>query len=115
MLARISRIDVLVVDDWAMAPLTETECRDFCEVCEERYQTRSVVLTSQLPVARWHEQLGDPTLADGILDGLVHNSHRIEMLGDSMRKNRGKPNANRLTPSAGGLIIVYRYIDLRYA
>jgi len=50
-------------------------------------------LTSQLPVARWHEQIGDPTAADGILDRLVHNAHRIEMRGDSMRKNRGKPNA----------------------
>ena len=51
---------------------------------------RSAILTSQLPVARWHEQIGDPTLADGILDRLVHNAHRIEMRGDSMRKNRGK-------------------------
>jgi DNA replication protein DnaC len=57
-----------------------------------RYQVRSTILTSQLPVARWHEQIGDPTLADGILDRLVHNAHRIEMRGDSMRKNRGKPN-----------------------
>jgi hypothetical protein len=90
MLARISRIDVLVVDDWAMAPLTETERRDFWEICEERYQTRSVILTSQMPVAKWHEQIGDPTVADGILDRLVHNAHRIEMRGDSMRKCRGK-------------------------
>jgi len=54
------------------------------------YQLRSTILTSQLPVSRWHEQIGDPTLADGILDRLVHNAHRIEMRGDSMRKNRGK-------------------------
>ena len=58
-----------------------------------RYQVRSTILTSQLLVSRWHEQIGDPTLADGILDRLVHNAHRIEMRGDSMRKNRGKPNA----------------------
>jgi DNA replication protein DnaC len=57
------------------------------------YGVRSTILTSQLPVSRWHEQIGDPTLADGILDRLVHNAHRIEMRGDSMRKNRGKPNA----------------------
>jgi DNA replication protein DnaC len=88
LLARISRIDVLVVDDWAMAPLTEPERRDFWEICEERYQTRSVILTSRMPVARWHEQIGDPTVADGILDRLVHNAHRIEMRGDSMRKGR---------------------------
>ena len=94
LLARLSRIDVLVIDDWAMAPLSEPERRDFWEICEDRYQTRSTILTSQLPVARWHEQIGDPTVADGILDRLVHNAHRIEMRGDSMRKNRGKPNAN---------------------
>jgi hypothetical protein len=61
LLARLSRIDVLVIDDWAMAPLAETERRDFWEICEDRYQTRSTILTSQLPVARWHEQIGDPT------------------------------------------------------
>ena len=90
MLARLSRIDVLLIDDWAMAPLAETERRDFWEICEDRYQTRSLILTSQLPVNRWHEQIGDPTLADGILDRIVHNAHRIEMLGETMRKNRGK-------------------------
>jgi DNA replication protein DnaC len=89
LLTRLSRIDVLVIDDWAMAPLAETERRDFWEICEDRYQTRSTILTSQLPVARWHEQIGDPTAADGILDRLVHNAHRIEMRGDSMRKKRG--------------------------
>ena len=92
LLARLSRIDVLVIDDWVMAPLSEPERRDFWEICEDRYQVRSMILTSQLPVSRWHEQIGDPTLADGVLDRLVHNAHRIEMRGDSMRKNRGKPN-----------------------
>lgn len=89
LLAKLSRIDVLVIDDWAMAPLSEAERRDFWEICEDRYQVRSVILTSQLPVARWHEQIGDPTIADGILDRLVHNAHRIEMRGESMRKKRG--------------------------
>src|SRR6202011_2125409 len=63
LLARFSRIDVLVIDDWAMAPLAEAERRDFWEICEDRYQTRSTILTSQLPVTRWHEQIGDPTAA----------------------------------------------------
>ena len=81
---------LLVIDHWAMAPMAEAERRDFWEICEDRYQTRSTILTSQLPVTRWHEQIGDPTAADGILDRLVHNAHRIEMRGDSMRKNRGK-------------------------
>jgi len=89
LLARLGRIDVMVIDDWAMAPMTEPERRDFREICEERYQLRSTVLTSQLPISRWHEQIGDPTLADGILDRLVHNAHKIEMKGESMRK-RGK-------------------------
>jgi DNA replication protein DnaC len=89
LLARLGRIEVMVIDDWAMAPMTEAERRDFWEICEERYQCRSTILTSQLPISRWHEQIGDPTLADGILDRLVHNAHRIEMKGDSMRK-RGK-------------------------
>jgi len=94
LLVRLSRIDVLVIDDWAMAPLAETERRDFWEICEDRYQTRSTILTSQLPVARWHEQIGDPTSADGILDRLVHNAHRIEMRGESMRKKRGSQPAS---------------------
>lgn len=89
LLGRLSRIDVLVIDDWAMAPLSESERRDFWEICEDRYQTRSMILTSQLPIAKWHEQIGDPTVADGILDRLVHQAHRIEMRGDSMRKGRG--------------------------
>jgi DNA replication protein DnaC len=86
LLKRLNRIDVLVIDDWAMAPMSEAERRDFWEIAEDRYQTRSMILTSQLPVSRWHEQIGEPTLADAILDRLVHNAHRIEMRGDSMRK-----------------------------
>jgi DNA replication protein DnaC len=89
LLTKLNRIDLLVIDDWAMAPLSEPERRDFWEICEDRYQTHSMILTSQLPVARWHEQIGDPTVADGILDRLVHHAHRIEMRGDSMRKKRG--------------------------
>src|SRR6516162_2490146 len=90
LLRRLNRIDVLVVDDWVMAPMAEAERRDFWEIAEDRYQTRSMILTSQLPVSRWHEQIGDPTLADGILDRLVHNARRIEMRGESMRKQRGE-------------------------
>jgi DNA replication protein DnaC len=89
LLRRLNRIDVLVIDDWVMAPMSEAERRDFWEIAEDRYQTRSMILTSQLPVSRWHEQIGDPTLADGILDRLVHNAHRIEMRGDSIRKQKG--------------------------
>jgi DNA replication protein DnaC len=88
-LQRLARTDVLVVDDWAMTPLSEMERRDFWEICEDRYQMRSTILTSQIPVSNWHEQIGDATVADGILDRLVHNAHRIEMKGgESMRKLR---------------------------
>ena len=74
-----------------MAPLNENERREVWEICEDRYQTHSTILTSQLPVSRWHEQIGDPTIAHGILDRLVHNAHRIEMRGESMRKKRNPP------------------------
>lgn len=84
---------MLVIDDWAMQPLSEPDRHDFWEICEDRYQTRPMILTLQLPVARWHEQTGDPTAADGILDRLVHNAHRIEMQGESMRKKRGQPSS----------------------
>lgn len=90
LLPRWNKIDVLVIDDWAMAPLSENERRDFWEICEDRYQARSLVLTSQMPVNKWHEQIGDPTVADGILDRLVHNAHKIEMKGDSMRKTKAQ-------------------------
>ncbi len=85
-LARLAKIDVLVVDDFANSPLAETERRDFLEISEDRYQLRSMILTSQVPVKRWHEQIGDPTLADSILDRLVHNAHQIELKGNSARK-----------------------------
>ena len=89
-LLKWSRVDVLVLDDFAMAPLKDSERRDFLEICDDRYQRRSIILTSQLPVAHWHEQIGDPSVADSILDRLVHNAFRIELTGESMRKKRGR-------------------------
>ena len=89
LLYQLGRIDLLIVDDWAMAPLAEAERRDFLEICDARYQVRSTLLTSQIPVASWHAQIGDPTIADSILDRLVHNAHRLELKGESMRKKRG--------------------------
>ena len=73
-----------------MAPLSDPERRDFLEICDDRYQRRSMILTSQVPIAHWHEQIGDPTLADSILDRLVHNAYRIELNGESMRKKRNR-------------------------
>ncbi len=88
-LSQLGRLDLLVVDDFCMAPMTDGERRDFLEICDTRYQARSALLTSQLPVANWHTQIGDPTLADSILDRLVHNAHKIELKGKSMRRKRG--------------------------
>ena len=76
----------LLLDDFAMAPLKDSERRDFLEICDDRYQRRSMILTSQMPVAHWHEQIGDPTIADSILDRLIHNAYRLELKGESMRK-----------------------------
>ena len=90
-LIRLSRIDIPLLDDFAMAPLKDAERRDFLEICDDRYQRRSLILTSQMPVAHWHEQIGDPSIADSILDRLIHNADRIELKGESMRKKRRKP------------------------
>jgi DNA replication protein DnaC len=91
LLLKLARIDVLVLDDFAMAPLKDSERRDFLEICDDRYQRRSMILTSQMPIAHWHEQIGDPTIADSILDRLVHSAYRVELHGESMRKKRRKP------------------------
>lgn len=91
MLTRLSKVDVLVVDDFAMAPMGENERRDFWEICEDRYQERSLILTSQLPPAQWYQQIGDATVAEGILDRITHNAHRIELNGESIRKRLPKP------------------------
>ena len=90
MLLKLSRIDVLLLDDFAMTPLKDTERRDFLEICDDRYQCRSLILTSQVPVEHWHEQIGDPTIADSILDRIVHDAYRIELNGESLRKNKGR-------------------------
>jgi len=96
-LLRLSRTDVLLLDDFAMAPLKDSERRDFLEICDDRYQRRSMILTSQMPIAHWHEQIGDPSIADSILDRLVHNAYRVELNGESMRKKRSrKPDAEEV-------------------
>jgi DNA replication protein DnaC len=95
LLARLARIDILVRDDFAMAPLKDSERRDFLELCDDRYERRFMILNSQLPLAHWHEQIGDPTLADSILGRPVHNAYRIELSGESIRKKRArKPEAD---------------------
>lgn len=89
LLVRLAQIDVLLLDDFAMASLKDSERRDFLEICDDRYQRRSLILTSQMPISRWHEQIGDPTIADSILDRILHNAYRIELKGESLRKTLG--------------------------
>jgi len=84
------KADLLVLDDFGLAPLTTEQQRDLLEIIEDRYDRRSTLVTSQLPVKHWHDILAEPTLADAILDRLVHNAYKIELKGESMRKSRSK-------------------------
>ncbi len=90
LLRTLGRTDLLILDDWGLEPLDTVARHDLLEILEERYGRRSTVVTSQLPIERWHEIIGDPTYADAILDRLVHNAHRIELAGESMRRTRPK-------------------------
>ena len=95
-LAAIAKIDLVVIDDFAIAPMGPRERTDLLEVLDDRVGTRSTLITSQLPLEHWHEYIGDPTLADAILDRLLHSAHKIHLEGESMRKRAannkpGKP------------------------
>ena len=90
LLSRLARIDVLVIDDLGLAPMTDTQRQDLLEVLEDRYDNRSTIITSQLPTKSWHEYLADPTLADAILDRIIHNSHRLALAGPSRRQQKRK-------------------------
>lgn len=88
-LARLAKLDVLVLDDFLISPLKDSERRDLLEVLEDRYDRSSTVITSQVPTKNWHEMLADPTIADAICDRLVHNAHAMALKGPSMRKKKG--------------------------
>src|SRR5438477_280201 len=92
--ARILRgltgVQLLILDDWGLEPLDAGARRDLYEILEERYGRRSTILTSQIPVDKWHAFIGDPTYADAILDRLVHNAHRIDLAGESLRRKRSR-------------------------
>ncbi|HIC67483.1 MAG TPA: AAA family ATPase [Paracoccus sp.] len=83
---KLARVQLLVLDDWGTHGLTDQQRLDLLELFEERYQRRSTIITAQLPVSGWHDMIGEPTIADAILDRIVHNAHRIELKGDSMRR-----------------------------
>jgi DNA replication protein DnaC len=86
LLKMLSRVELLILDDWGLAPFSSEQRRDLLEVVDDRHQRGSTMITSQVPVEHWHEVIPDPTIADAILDRVVHNAHRLELKGDSMRK-----------------------------
>ena len=88
LLASLAKTAVLVIDDWGMSKLSAENRRDLLEIVEDRHGLRSTIVTSQLPVAKWHAVIADPTLADAILDRLVHNAYQLNLKGESMRKTR---------------------------
>jgi len=88
LLRTLARVDLLILDDWGPEQLNAEQRRDLLEIVEDRYDVRSIIITSQLPVERWYEIIGNPTLADAILDRIIHNAYRIELTGDSMRKHK---------------------------
>jgi DNA replication protein DnaC len=104
LMATWARVDVMLIDDLALRPLSVAQAADLLEVIEDRSQRRSTIVTSQLPVAHWHEALGDPTLADAILDRLTQNAHRIELRGESLRRREVETttNASEATTGRGG-------------
>ena len=89
----IAKAELLILDDLGIAPIAQEQLRDLLEIIDERYQRGSILITSQLPVASWHDALGDPTMADAILDRVLHNAYKIELKGESMRKLRTKIDA----------------------
>jgi len=92
-LARLSRVQLLIIDDFLLTPLSDWEQRDLLEVIEDRYQLGATIIASQCPMGDWHPNIGDPTLADAICDRLLHNAYKIELRGDSMRTR--SPGSNR--------------------
>lgn len=88
MLRKIARVDLLILDDWGPETLNADQRRDLLEIVEDRHDRRSIIITSQVPVDRWYEIIGDPTIADAVLDRLVHNAYRVELTGESLRKKK---------------------------
>jgi len=92
LLRTLARVNLLILDDWGPEALNAEQRRDLLEIVEDRYDKGSLVIASQLPIERWHENIiGDPTLADAILDRIVHNAYRIKLAGESLRKQRAAP------------------------
>lgn len=97
LMTAFAKTDLLILDDWGLAQFNAEQRRDLLELLDDRHGHRSTIVTSQVPVDHWHDVIGDPTLADAILDRLVHNAYRINLKGESMRKRKAKLTAT--TPS----------------
>jgi DNA replication protein DnaC len=97
-LRELARTDLLILDDWGITPITDEGRRDLLEVFDDRFNIKSTLIASQLPVEHWHDYIGDSTLADAILDRLVHNSYRITLAGESMRKQRRPLPQEEMSP-----------------
>jgi len=95
LLARLSRVHLLILDDWGLKPLDPLQRNDLLEVLEDRYKLRSTIVTSQLPISKWHDQLDEPSIADAILDRLVHNAYKIALKGPSKR-NQGESTKEKV-------------------
>jgi DNA replication protein DnaC len=96
LLRQIAKADLLIIDDFGLAPLAESVRRDLLEILDDRYDRRSTLITSQIPVEQWHTFLQDPTIADAILDRLIHNSYRLALKGESMRKQKSLAAAAKI-------------------
>jgi len=90
LIQQLAKTDLLVLDDWGLEKITQGQRNDLLEIMEDRHGLRSTLITSQLPVSQWHQSIGDATLADAILDRLLHNSHKLKLKGESMRKAMSK-------------------------
>nr|MDT0251881.1 ATP-binding protein [Endozoicomonas sp.] len=90
LLQQLAKVNLLILDDWGLEPLTLSQRNDLLEIMDDRHNQSSTIVTSQIPVSKWHDSIGDATLADAILDRLIHNAHRLELKGKSMRKNQAK-------------------------
>lgn len=95
LLRSLAKTDLVVLDDWGLAPLTDEHRRDLLELLDDRHGRRATVVASQVPVDHWHAAIGEPTLADAILDRLVHNAYKITLKGESMRKRLAKLDGSR--------------------
>ena len=91
-MSSFAKKDLVVIDDFALAPLTDEQRRDLLELVEERYDRRSTLMASQVPTDHWHDIIGDPTIADAILDRLIHNAHKLKLKGETRRKPKEETN-----------------------